>query len=270
MNDPKPMGSVAERLLNYVNTTPQHDSNFQIAVAMLRNYHKLGQMSAEQIADLCFVSKATISRFCRYLGFDSFREFHDYVKAPISMKSDYSRSFFDMLCADRWAAMDRYQEQLIENVRVTFARENVDKIPDMVRVLHESKRVAFFSHHFLWDIGRHMQSKLMMMGLYLEQYFDYGAQLECARSLQKQDTAVICTVGGSYPSRYANIWNALETGGSRLLVITQNRASPYWNSAAYVLNFGSSNQNDVGKYSALLAADLLVMHYLRQYGRDFF
>lgn len=36
------------------------------------------------------------------------------------------------------------------------------------------------------------------------------------------------------------------------------------------VNCGSSNQNDVGKYSALLAADLLVMHYLRQYGREAF
>lgn len=77
-------------------------------------------------------------------------------------------------------------------------------------------------------------------------------------------------MGGSYPTRYGNIWSALQNNGSRLLIITQNRSSAYWNNASYVLNCGSTNQNDVGKYSALLAADLLVMHYLRQYGRDFF
>ena len=76
---------------------------------------------------------------------------------------------------------------------------------------------------------------------------------------------------GTYTAtRYGNIWSALQNNGSRLLIITQNRSSAYWNNASCVLNCGSTNQNDVGKYSALLAADLLVMHYLRQYGRDFF
>lgn len=270
MNDPKPMGSVSERLLNYVNTTPQHDVNFSIAVTMLQHYSQLSTMSAEEIADLCHVSKASISRFCRYLGFDHFKEFRHYLGESISLNSDYSRSFFEMLCADRWAAMDRYQNQLTDNMHATFARENLEKLPEMVRIMHASRRVAFFSHHFLWDVGRHMQNKFLVMGLYMEQYFDYTSQLECARSLGPQDAALICTVGGSYPTRYSNIWNALETSGSQLLIITQNRSSAYWNNASCVLNCGSTNQNDVGKYSALLAADLLVMHYLRQYGRDAF
>ena len=38
MNDPKPMGSVAELLLNYVSTTHEHDVNFSIAVTMLNHY----------------------------------------------------------------------------------------------------------------------------------------------------------------------------------------------------------------------------------------
>lgn len=270
MNDPKPMGSVAELLLNYVGTTPEHDVNFSIAVTMLKHYRELHTMSATEIAELCHVSNASISRFCRYLGFDHFKEFHSYLESPMAMNADYSRSFFEMLCADRRAAMDHYQSQVLENIQATFAQENLEKIPEMARLLHDSRRAAFFSHHFLLDIGRHIQSKFLIMGKYIEQYFDYTSQLECARSLGPQDTALICTVGGSYPTRYGNIWNALQSSGSRLLVITQNRSSAYWNNASCVLNCGSTNQNDVGKYSALLAADLLVMHYLRQYGRDAF
>lgn len=270
MNDPKPMGSVADRLLNYVNTTPQHDVNFSIASTMLQHYSQLGSLSAEEIAELCHVSKASISRFCRYLGFDHFKEFHSYLENSIGLRSDYSRSFFEMLCTDRWTAMDRYETQLVDNIHATFARDNLEKIPEMARILHDSQRVAFFSHHFLWDVGLHMQSKFLTMGKYMEQYFDYASQLDCARSLGPVDAAVVCTVGGSYPTRYGNIWNALQSSGSSLLIITQNRSSAYWNNASWVLNCGSSNQNDVGKYSALLAADLLVMHYLRQYGREFF
>ena len=88
-------------------------------------------------------------------------------------------------------------------------------------------RRAYFSHHFLWDIGHYFQSKMMMMGRYVELFMDYAAQLECARSLTENDFAIICSVGGSYLTRYPDICNAIISSGCKVLVITQNLASPY-------------------------------------------
>ena len=106
------------------------------------------------------------------------------------------------------------------------------------------------------------------MGRYVEQYLDYSNQLECARSLGSEDLAIICSVGGSYPSRYSVIWNAIETSGCKILAITQNHSSPHWNRVSHFLYCGNSNKNDIGKYSALMATDLLVMQYLRKYGNN--
>ena len=104
----------------------------------------------------------------------------------------------------------------------------------MAMALANSGRVAFFSHHFLWDIGRHLQSKMIRMDRYVELYLDYARQLACARSLQKNDLAIVCTVGGSYPMRYPTIWNGLIAAGCPILVITQNTSSSYWNYARFV------------------------------------
>ena len=73
MNDAKTMGSLEEKLMSYVSTTPQQDANYDIALAMLTHYGKLKNLSLAEIADLCYVSKASISRFCRFMGFDGFR-----------------------------------------------------------------------------------------------------------------------------------------------------------------------------------------------------
>ena len=135
--------------------------------------------------------------------------------------------------------------------------------------LANSGRIAFFSHHFLWDIGRHLQSKMIRMDRYVELYLDYTQQLACARSLQKNDLAIVCTVGGSYPMRYPTIWNGLIAAGCPILVITQNTSSSYWNYARFVLGCGVSNRNDVGKYGALMAVDMLTLQYLRQYGKEY-
>ena len=158
MNDAKTMGSLEEKLMSYVSTTPQQDANYDIALAMLTHYGKLKNLSLAEIADLCYVSKASISRFCRFMGFDGFRELHDCLLQDFSIRTDYSRTFYDKLCADPQAALQDYSEEVIRNIRVTTAPENTERLAEMAVALANSGRIAFFSHHFLWDIGRHLQS----------------------------------------------------------------------------------------------------------------
>ena len=44
---------------------------------MLKHYDKLPSMTLDQMAALCFVSQASISRFCKMLGFSTFAEFKE-------------------------------------------------------------------------------------------------------------------------------------------------------------------------------------------------
>ena len=270
MNDSKAMGSLANKMLSFVNTALVHDSNYDIAVILLKNYTALKKMSIGEIADLCYVSKATISRFCRFMGFDNFKEFHSYLEMDFKMNTDYSQKFYAMLCKDQQLALSAYRDELISNIYSTVAPENLVSMPEIAKTLHDCNRIAYFSHHFLWDIGHYFQSKMMMMGRYVEQFLDHNGQLTCARSLGKDDLAIVCSVAGSYPSRYPTLWDAIASSGCRLLVITQNMSSPYWNFADYILRCGNSNQDDVGKYSALMITDMMVINYLKQYDRDSF
>ena len=266
LNDSKTMGSLANKLLGYVNTATVHDANFDIAVAMIKNYKKLRNMSIQEIADLCYVSKASITRFCHFMGFDNFREFSSYLQQDFKISADYTLQFQAMLQSDQQMALSVYRDELIGNIYATVAPENVKVIAELVELIHDCNRVAYFSHHFLWDIGRYFEGKMMLMGRYVEQFLDYSTQLECARSLGPNDLAIICSVGGSYPSRYSVIWNAIETSGCKILAITQNKSSPHWNCVSHFLYCGNSNKNDIGKYSALMATDLLVIQYMRKYG----
>lgn len=270
MSDSKAMGSIADKMMCLVSTSVIHDFNYEIAVSLLKNYGKLKNMSIGEIANMCFVSKASISRFCRYLGFEDFKEFHRYLQNDYSMVSDYSRQFYHTLCFDHETAISAYRDELIGNIYTTASPENLKTITTIVPELHNCKRFAFFSHHFLWDIGRHFQVKMMLMGRYMELFFHYNDQCESAASLQPGDVAIICSVGGSYPSLYASIWKAIVDSGCKILVITQNMSSPYWNQANFVLRCGTSNKDDVGKYSALMAVDLIIMEYMRKYDKKSF
>lgn len=108
------------------------------------------------------------------------------------------------------------------------------------------------------------------MGKVMELYLDRSSQLACAQSLQPEDMAIICSVGGSYPIRHVDVCNSIRDSKCSILAITQNPSNPYWNQAAFVMRCGISNANDTGKYGALAAIDLVVQQYLLQYGSDAF
>ena len=80
-------------------------------------------------------------------------------------------------------------------------------------MLHDCGKAAYFSHHLLWGIVHYFQGKIMMTGPFVELFMDHGTHLECARSLTEKGFAIICSVGGSYPTRYPGICNAILSSG---------------------------------------------------------
>lgn len=260
----KAMGSLADLLLDYVGSTRVHDANYDIAQGLLRNYTRLSSMSLRQMADACFVSKASLSRFCRYLGFTDFAEFKGAVDgANHRVTDDYSRQFYDELMGDRESALQTYRTKVVDVLGTTLREEDLSVIDEVMDALDGANRIAYFSHHFLWHIGRYLQGRLLPLGRYLELYQSYAHQEEMASLLGKGDLAFICTLNGSFFSNYSDLAAKVLQSGATVVVLTQNRYAMLVNRADYVLLCGASNECDVGKYAALLTIDNLILSYMR-------
>lgn len=94
------MGSVAERLLDYIDTAMQHDTNYEIATTLVKNYSKLSELSIGEIADMCFVSKASVSRFCRFMGFADFKDLRNQLEHDVLKTGLFPHAFVEQLSND--------------------------------------------------------------------------------------------------------------------------------------------------------------------------
>ena len=137
MSEARAMGSLADRLLSFVSTTPERDANYDIAVTLLKHYPQLKGMTLGQIANLCYTSKASISRFCRFLGMDSFKAFQAWLEQDFTMRTDYSRQFYTMLHNNQEMAIGFYRDALISNIYATITPENAEVIPEMQKKLRQ-------------------------------------------------------------------------------------------------------------------------------------
>ena len=264
MKDKISMGSVSEKLLNYIDSAQVHDSYYEIALTMVRNYEDVKQMSIAEMADLCYVSQATVSRFCRFLGYDSFRQFHEDLNFEFRLMDDYTKQFQSILKSNDFKAADLYRETILGNLEYALNEDNIRNIRAAADMIHESGKTAFFSHHFLYDCGHYFQSKMILMDKYVETFQFYEGQLKCAASLDENSVAVICSVTGTYFSYYSNLVHAIVSSGAKLIVITQNTEANYINFADLIIDCGMTNRNDTGKYAVLAVLDMLVFIYMKR------
>ena len=74
------MGILYDRLLILLNESSSDSTFYHIALTMLQNMELLHSLAINEVADLCSVSKSTISKFIRALGYEDYAEFREAAK----------------------------------------------------------------------------------------------------------------------------------------------------------------------------------------------
>ena len=74
-----------------------HDVYWGAAKKILQNIYKIPESSITDVAKMCYVSTATISRLCRKLNYESFADF----KKDVTMNLHYFNQDAKRACAGR-------------------------------------------------------------------------------------------------------------------------------------------------------------------------
>lgn len=265
------MDSFSGFLLTYVNTARKHDSNYDIAVQILKHYDQLPDMTLDELAELCFVSQPSISRFCKMMGFQTFAEFKEALglpyQAPFNVERCYPRGLHRVL-QNLFDPQGDYLRSLRMNQEQVVSEANLNEIDRLLPVLHDAARVVCFGSHFNWDCSMFLQKRMLLLGRFLEVPYHGNDQTEAASALSAGDLAILISASCNYRSRYGDIWESLMNGKATVALITQNTHSILTNDADFVLSSGVSNQFDNAKLSTLQLIDLIAMKYIDRYSHD--
>ena len=87
------MKNLFYRLLIYLDSANETDTNYNIAWYMAHHISEVAHMGISKLASECFVSPATISRFCRTLGYENYA----HLKQECAWFSSTSRKFNNLI-----------------------------------------------------------------------------------------------------------------------------------------------------------------------------
>lgn len=262
------MKNLFYRLIIFLDTAAENDTNYNIAWFMANNFYRIADMRISELAAECFVSPATISRFCRALGYENFahlkqecytfhsndKKFNNLIRIPLETMQDNPEQ-----------ATQEYVDQIISHVSSLPEVLDWQEIDATLKLIHDSDSVAFFGTQFSQSAALHFQTDLLMLEKFTMAYMDISRQLECAQSLTKDSVAIIITVNGYFTGSGFKILQYIKKSGCKVVLMTCNTELDMKIPVNHRIILGKSANRKTGKHTLLTVVELMSLRYYSLY-----
>lgn len=252
------------RLIIYLDTADESDTNYNIAWYMVHHLEKLATIGISDLAKECYVSPATISRFCRTLGYDNFAHLKQdcsYIKQLKITSPGITKIPVEAMKKRPIAASRDYVEQITLALKDMYEQLDWRAIDTVLRYIKESEKVVFFGSQFSHSAALHLQADLLMLNKFTIAYIDYEKQIESAKHLDSDSVAIIITVNGNFFRTGSKASHYIRKSKCKVVVITQQPDLEIVEIADEVILLGDSMYSHVGKHTLLTLMELMSSRY---------
>lgn len=196
------MGSLLNRLLIMLNDSDPKSTDYHITFTLLMNFYSLSTLSIGEVASLCTVSKSTISKFIRNIGYEDYADFKSaapFEENKFGFNLNYNQNIAEYIETN---GLDRYIDVLQDDL--TLARSSIDmsKIEELAKDLIRYQKVASFGLLFS-EIGAiDLQWKLAYNGKFVITTMSDVKQRDFINYASEDTLIIIYSNSGSYMQKY--------------------------------------------------------------------
>lgn len=249
------------RLIQIVNDNNNsvNETERNIAVQIIKHLDEIPNASIQQVADICYCSIATISRFVKKLNFENFSTFKyklalDLFNSPklnLKMPGEYQIDYAS-LKTDYLELVKAQIDELEKGIQM-------EEIERAVELLHEAETVLIYSHG---DLDFHaFQVDLVMHGKASWHVKGYS-EMEKALNTLSSNTVVVAPLFSTQNGRQ-NV-ELLHNRGIKMIIASRGNVNIYekYADAFFRIRMSETKMDD---YLIHLLFDILSMHYRKKY-----
>lgn len=145
------------RLLTLLNHEYVGSTNENIANTMIKHFNHLDKFSIDELSDMCNVSKSTLSKFVRYIGFDDFKDFRlTVLEEKESPKYNYQSAITIGNYIEEFG-IENYIKILNEDISLLLETINFEKIKELAELIYCFPTVAAFGTTYLETVALDFQ-----------------------------------------------------------------------------------------------------------------
>lgn len=256
---------VLSLLLREINVTNKKGSSYDIAKALMQHYHEIPSLTIHELADTCFISSASLSRFIRMLGFDHYTEFRNACQKEIGIEVDYSKEVSKASIDDMRPILKHYTENIKNNIDFTFQQLDFKQLERITKKMFEAKEMAFFGLEFATLLGQHFQVKMASMNKLVRLGLTYEEQKVIAANLHEGALVFVASLEGGYFYRNDEVMEILKEKHVMIVAMTMNENTKLMKNVDEILICNKENSNTEGRITLLYMIEILLMYYFVNY-----
>lgn len=255
--------SLLNSLFSVINENNRDDSNYVLAHYFLQNYHKLSELNIYDVAADCFVSRSSVRRFCKSIGYENFLE----LKKAFSEYDDQYE--FYMIHSNR----ENYREKLTNEINYMIEeldrRMNIDEVEKIVDRIHYSRYVVFLTSDTSTAVIKEFQQSMIFHGKIIELISDAYTDKTLIGTLNREDVLFTISSTGTFAKAsldYISQCDAYKT----LVTVNRDKSFNQFYDKVYHLSAkdrANEGRGVYGKYGINYMFDVIYSAYVRKYGK---
>jgi len=223
MNSSQEPYGLGVTLYSFFNRTEIDSPYYIIAKFILKNIDDIKDISIKELAARTAVSTATISRFCKEIGLQSFAD----LKEMINDSERVRIPKYDFLISSeskQWDSLPtQYLDSVIRDIKDLQANMNELKIRQLVKDIHRYENVVTFGAMHMESVAQLLQNHFFKLKKVIETRLDPRQQMEYIEKSNGDYLIIIFSISGNYLREYLSNQSSIY-GQSRpkIYVITMN------------------------------------------------
>lgn len=200
------MFSLYTRLGRILSAGNSHTTEFHIAYALTRMLERLCEMSIGEVAEECSVSKSTLSKFVRGIGYEDYGDFradaYQYWRKDYYISADpgsVNMNITDYLCeyGDR-----AYLDALKRDIDGVFSEVDAGKVDQAAQLVHDGETVLALGSGYSFTAAQNFQKKMAFYRRLVYTTEDSREQTKLIHRATSESVIVVFSNSGKYLVMY--------------------------------------------------------------------
>ena len=212
-------------LMTYVNISTNQDMYYTIAHTILMNLDKIPHISINELADLCYTSPATISRFCKKVNCRSFAEFKKGMALSLEAAEDeihFKEQDLKSIQDNPQYLVDKIYNDTINALKKGQESINIFEIDKICRMIHDASKVHFYGYQFNKIVASDFQLKLLKLKKFIYSFVERGDEIQRLDLIDKDSLVVILSVRARHEI-IDSLVDKVKESHPKILLITMNK-----------------------------------------------
>lgn len=183
-------------LLSTLNDEPKGSNNYKIAKYMIENMRDLEECSLTNLAQACYVSNSSISRFCRDIGLKDFNALKNQI-AKFSVEAARLKRKFDYEKYESSSMVQSYVKNVISNLNYFLENDIEKQINTLVQEISSYQKIAAFGYMQSESVACNLQFDLQTSGKLIFSCFNIKDQADYITDADENNLIIIFSESGT-------------------------------------------------------------------------